>query len=171
MSITHLRLRWCAACAVLAAVWLLPGCEGTPTAPVTGTAAPLFELEQLSGGRVRFPADYRGQVVAIRFWADWCPYCRDEMVEIEPVYHKYRERGLRVLAINVRQSPAVAAAFIERLGITYAVLLDEQGSVARAYGVVGLPTTFFIDRAGVLRARILGESTAEAFDGIVAGLL
>jgi peroxiredoxin len=156
---------------LLAAVWLLAGCEGVPPAVRNGDPAPVFELQPLGGAQVRFPDDYRGQVVAIRFWADWCPYCRDEMVDIEPVYRKYRDQGLRVLAINVRQSDAVAAAFVQQLGISYAVLLDLEGSVARAYGVLGLPTTFFIDRQGTLRARILGESTAEAFDGIVAELL
>jgi peroxiredoxin len=120
---------------------------------------------------VALPADLQGQIVVIRFWADWCPFCESEMRSIEPVYRAYKEQGLRLLAINVRQDAKTAAAFVEPLGISYEVLLDEDGDVARAYGVSGLPTTFFLDRQGRLATRILGESTPEVFEQVVKGLL
>jgi peroxiredoxin len=93
------------------------------------------------------------------------------MRSIEPVYRRYKDQGLRLLAINVRQDPETAAAFVAPLGITYEVLLDTDGAVARAYGVSGLPTTFFLDRQGRLAARVLGESTPEVFEQVVKGLL
>ena len=115
--------------------------------------------------------DYRDKIVLIHFWADWCPFCEQEMEAIEPLYQKYRSQGLVILAINVRQDRATAQAFIDRLKVSYPVLLDGEGKVTRDYGVAGLPTTFVIDREGRLATRILGESTPEVFERIIGGLL
>jgi cytochrome c biogenesis protein CcmG/thiol:disulfide interchange protein DsbE len=57
-------------------------------------------------------------VVAIRFWADWCPYCRKEMAELQPVYARLHRRGLEILAVNVAQDADTARRFVEPLGIT-----------------------------------------------------
>jgi len=137
----------------------------------TGQTVPAFELPRLNDSPLAFPADVKGQVVAIRFWADWCPFCESEMRDIEPLYLAYRDRGLAVVAVNVRQEAETAERFIQRLGISYEVLLDEEGTLARRFGVIGLPTTFFVDRHGRLATRVLGESTPEVFEQIVEGLL
>lgn len=149
---------------------LLTACSGEPPAVVNGNPAPDFTLTRLDGGSATL-AGYRGQVVALRFWADWCPFCKDEMTALEPVYRRLHAAGFRILAINVRQDAATARAFVARLGISYETLLDESGEVARRYGVQGLPTTFFVDREGVVRARILGESTPAVTERIVGELL
>lgn len=156
---------------LMLSVLLLAGCGEEGRQPVNGEPAPAFTLERLAGGKARFPDDYRGKTVAIRFWADWCPFCEGEMKQLEPVYRKYRDRGLVILAVNVRQDRDTAARFIERLHISYDTLLDLDGTVAREYGVMGLPTTFFVDRAGVLQTRILGESTPEMFEKIILELM
>lgn len=157
--------------ALLTTVLVLSGCaEPTPQLE-NGQPAPPFELMDLNGNPVTFPADLAGQVVAIRFWADWCPFCETEMRDIEPVYRGHRDQGLRILAVNVRQDRKTAARFIERLGISYEVLLDREGEVARGYGVIGLPTTFFVDRNGRIVSRILGESTPEVLERILGDLL
>jgi peroxiredoxin len=93
------------------------------------------------------------------------------MQSIEPVYQAYRSKGLVILALNVRQDRDTATAFIEKLNISYPALLDSEGEVAREYGVIGLPTTFVIDREGRLHTRIIGESTAELFAQIVDELI
>lgn len=154
-----------------AVVFMSMGCDGGHKQVANGEPAPAFALTQLGGGAVRFPDDCRGQVIAVRFWADWCPYCRDEMTGIEPIYRKYRDQGFRVFAVNVRQSADVAEAFVRKLNISYEVLLDSEGEVARNYGVAGLPTTFFIGRDGTVKTRILGEATTDVFERIVADLL
>jgi peroxiredoxin len=156
---------------LLAASTLLGACGDEPAKLAKGEPTPPFELSTLGGPPIALPADLRGQVVAVRFWADWCPFCEGEMRSIEPVYQRYRDRGLRLLAINVRQDRETAAAFVEPLGISYEVLLDPDGAVARSYGVSGLPTTFFLDRQGRLAARILAESTPEVFEQVVRELL
>ena len=76
-----------------------------------------------------------------------------------------------ILAINVRQDRDTAQKFISKLNISYDTLLDVEGEVARLYGVMGLPTTFFVERDGRLRSRILGESTPEVFEQIIKEML
>lgn len=150
---------------------LVTGCDNQlPTAKI-GTTAPAFTLNHLNGTTIKFPEHYRDKVVAIRFWADWCPFCKPEMATLEPVYRRYQERGLVILAINVMQSPTEVRAFTEGMGISYDVLLDNQGEVMRRYGVMGLPMTFIVDRHGIIKTRIAGESTAEAFADILDELL
>jgi cytochrome c biogenesis protein CcmG, thiol:disulfide interchange protein DsbE len=150
---------------------LLAGCSEQLKAPANGKPAPGFTLNKMDAGRLVFPDDLQHKVVAIRFWADWCPFCKGEMTALEPVYRKYRKQGLVILAINVRQDKATVASFIDELAISYDVLLDREGLVARGYGVMGLPTTFFVDREGILKRRILGESTPETFEKILLELL
>ena len=150
---------------------LLAGCEQELPTIKLGAPAPAFALERLDGPSARFPDDYRGQVVAIRFWADWCPFCRSEMTALEPVYRQHRDRGLVILAVNVMQPPETVRKFIQELGVSYDVLLDQQGEIMRSYRVMGLPMTFIVDRQGVIRARIVGESTPQVFERAIASLL
>nr|VFJ44362.1 MAG: Peroxiredoxin [Candidatus Kentron sp. FM]VFJ66178.1 MAG: Peroxiredoxin [Candidatus Kentron sp. FM]VFK06479.1 MAG: Peroxiredoxin [Candidatus Kentron sp. FM] len=150
---------------------LLGACTGEAPQLAHGEPVPAFTLARLQTGTLTFPDDLRTRVVAIRFWADWCPFCAPEMKALEPVFRRHRERGLAILAVNVRQGRKTVRAFADKLGISYHVLLDEKGEVARAYGVTGLPTTFLVDHEGRLQSRILGESSAEAFERAVSDLL
>lgn len=152
-------------------VALVTACSGKPPALAPGEPVPGFALMSLSGETLRLPEDVSGRVVAVRFWADWCPFCKSEMQALEPVYQRLKEEGLVILAINVRQDRETAAAFIARLGTSYPVLLDTEGEVARQYGVLGLPTTFIVDQQGRLSSRIIGESTPEVFERAVRGAL
>jgi cytochrome c biogenesis protein CcmG/thiol:disulfide interchange protein DsbE len=156
---------------ILSAVLLLSACGESTPPPQNGTAPPAFELPLLDGGKSRFPDDYSNRLVAIRFWADWCPFCESEMQALQPVFEQYRERGLSILAVNVRQEQETAAAFIRKLGVDYPVLLDLEGEVARGYGVLGLPTTYFVDRDGRLIGKIIGESTPQMFLAMLKGKL
>ena len=157
--------------ALLFFTMLITGCENRLPKVKIGAPAPNFTLNRLDGTTMQFPENYRDKIVAIRFWADWCPFCKTEMADLEPVYRQYHGRGLVILAINVMQSPADVRAFTERLGISYEVLLDSRGEVMRRYGVMGLPMTFIVDRHGVIKTRIAGESTADAFASIIDPLL
>jgi peroxiredoxin len=156
---------------LLSLALLLTACSPETPRLHTGEPAPGFELQHLDGNIFSFPADLSEHVVVIRFWADWCPFCEGEMRSIEPVFLQYRDQGLAVLALNVRQDRATASDFVETLGISYDILLDADGVVARSYGVSALPTTFFVDRSGKLVTRILGESTPEVFEKIVRDML
>jgi cytochrome c biogenesis protein CcmG, thiol:disulfide interchange protein DsbE len=157
--------------AILLAALLLVGCGAENPKLAKGAPPPGFTLPRLAGGSARFPEDYQGQVVVIRFWADWCPFCKGEMTALEPVYQRLRDQGLHILAVNVRQDAQTAGDFVRTLGIGYETPLDAHGEVARAYGVQGLPTTFFVGRDGTLHSRILGESTPELTERLITELL
>jgi len=113
---------------------------------------------------VDFPAAAAGRPLVIRFWADWCKYCEPEMKAIEAVYQRHKAKGLEVFAVNAGQDKPTVAAFIKKLGVTYPVLLDEQSAIARRYGVVGLPTTYFVDARGVVRDKVIGEADEAIFE-------
>ena len=153
-------------------LFLLSGCGGeTLPPPANGAAAPAFQTRTLAGAQVVVPADYAGRVVALRFWADWCPYCRKEMAELQPVYRRLQGRGLEILAVNVAQDPDTVARLVNPQGISNPVLLDPEGATARAYGVQALPVTWLLDAHGVVRGKIVGEATPEVFERRVLELL
>ena len=141
---------------------LIAACDKQqPPTISNGTPAPAFTLERLDGQRAEFPQQYQGQIVVLRFWADWCRYCHSEMRDLETLYGQYRERGVVMLAVNVMQPHATVQKFVEQLGISYPILLDQDGAVMRQYRVLGLPVTYLIDRQGAVRGRIIGESTPQ----------
>lgn len=145
---------------------LLAACgNGEPKANINiGSIAPTFQAFRVDGAPVHFPAAYFGKPLVIRFWADWCKYCEGEMKAIETVYQRHKGRGLEVVAINAGQDKPTVDAFIKKIGVTYPALLDEKSAIARSYGVVGLPTTFFIDGKGIVRAKIVGEADEATFE-------
>lgn len=149
---------------------LLLGCSKERNSIANQDEAPAFELELLSGGTIALE-ELRGQVVALRFWADWCTFCRREMRELEPVYQRLRAQGLEILAVNVGQERGRVERFSVRIPYTYPTLLDPDSTVARRYGVHAIPVTFLIDRQGIVRGRILGESNPATFERMVLPLL
>ncbi len=124
--------------------------------PKIGTAAIDFNCQDLKGQTWSLEK-IRGKIVLLRFWADWCPYCRYEMPVIEKYYRKLNKEGFVVLAVNVKQSAQAAEAFTAQLDITFPIPLDPDGALARKYGVYGIPTNFLIDRQGIIREILIGE--------------
>jgi thiol-disulfide isomerase/thioredoxin len=150
----------------------LSACDERKTSLENGTPAPSFTLLGLNGEKTNFPQDVAGKVTVIRFWADWCAACFDEMKEMKSIYSKYKNKGLEILAINVEQEREIVEAFVNDLNIhSYNILLDKDAKIFHKYRVIGLPTTFFVDRNGILKAKIVGESTIEVFERIVNEIL
>ena len=144
---------------VLPIFLLVFACKEKPeksSLPKIGTAAIDFNCQDLKGQTWNLDK-IKGKVVLLRFWADWCPYCRYEMPVIEKYYRKLKGEGLVVLAVNVKQSAQVAEAFTAQLDITFPVPLDPDGKIAKRYGVYGIPTNFLIDRQGIIREILIGE--------------
>lgn len=152
---------------------LLAGCgSDNPAVKLNmGDLAPKFQTLTVDGKNSAFPEAYAGKPLVIRFWADWCKYCEGEMKAIESVYQRHKGQGLEVLAINAGQDKASIEAFIKKVGFTYPALLDEKSNIARSYGVVGLPTTYFVDAKGVIRAKIIGEADEATFERQVLEML
>ncbi len=135
---------------------------GLVPSPRQGFPAPDFTLDTLDGGQMTL-SDLRGQVVMINLWTSWCPPCRAEMPAIDNVYQANKEKGLEVLAVNstFQDSEAAAAAFAQELGLSFPILLDRDGAVSRRYQLRALPTTYFIDRKGIIRAIVPGGPMSE----------
>lgn len=168
------KTRWAALMVltfVLGSSWTLLGrvppaatTDGAPPpSPREGFSAPDFTLDLLGGGQVTL-SDLRGQAVMINLWASWCPPCREEMPAIQNVYEDYKDQGLVVLAVNTtnQDSEEAAAAFVGEFGLTFPVPLDKTGAVSNRYQLRGLPSTYFVDREGVIRSVVIGGPMSES---------
>lgn len=152
---------------------LLAACgDGSPKVNINvGSPAPAFLAVRTDGGMQDFPTAYAGKPLVIRFWADWCKYCEGEMKAIDNVYRRHHDKGLEVLAVNAGQDARTVDAFMRRIGVSYPASLDENSAIARSYGVVGLPTTFFVDARGTVRGKVVGEADEATFERQALALL
>lgn len=133
-----------------------------------------FELEDQYGNIHRLE-DYRGKTIFLNFWATWCPPCKAEMPDIQKLYEKSSTEGedavivLGVAAPNMGQegSEEEIAAFMEKKGYTYPVLMDTEGELFASYGIMSFPTTFMIDRDGNVFGYVSGMLSADMMDSIV----
>ncbi|MCL2833701.1 MAG: redoxin domain-containing protein [Treponema sp.] len=99
----------------------------------------------------------KGKVVFLNFWATWCGPCRMEMPSIQALYDRYRDSGLEILAVNAGESRPEVQAFLDANKITFPVLLDTDNRVNMAYGVQAIPTSYLIDRDGMIIMRLTGS--------------
>jgi peroxiredoxin len=168
LALAAAPLAWYAATRPLAPA-AAPGASGTVGEGAAGTAAkgvgplvdhqaPDFTLRD-PGGKPIGLKQFRGQPVLLNFWATWCTPCKEEMPEFEQVYRQHKDQGLVVLAVSIdaeasaNDVPAYLKEGSPRVGsYTFPVALDTKQEVALTYKLVGLPATFFIDKAGVIRA-------------------
>jgi peroxiredoxin len=101
-------------------------------------------------------AKLRGNVVLLTFWASWCAECRPEMPLFERLHAEFARQGLAVLGLNVREDQDKIRRYAKALGLTFPLVLDPQGEIARSYGVIGIPTTILIGRDGRTAALAVG---------------
>jgi len=123
--------------------------DSRPAAPVIGHPAPDFSLAALHGEEFKLSA-LRGKPVVLNFWATWCPPCRAELPELKSASERYAGQ-VAIVGVNQAESPATVAEFASQLGLIFPIPLDQRGEASRVYGVRSLPTTFFIDRHGIIR--------------------
>lgn len=140
--------------------------EEMKAAPVAKPApAPSFTVTNLEGKQVSL-ADYKGKPLLINIWATWCAPCVAELPELQNL-HDARKDVLTVLEINYKEPHDTVAAFIKNNGYTLEVLLDEKGDIGRDYQMFGLPTSYFVDSAGVIQHTYMGDMTKEIInDGL-----
>ncbi len=154
------RTIFIAALLYFTALLLYCSAAGAPTPweidDVVGKRAPDFTLKDIDGRDVSL-SSLRGRVVLINFWATWCPPCRSEMPSLNSLYKEYRGKGLVVLAISTDRRMSDVKDYVSKNIFEFQILLDPDMRVSRRYKVFSIPTTFLIERNGVIIKRFLGE--------------
>lgn len=139
--------------------------------PLVGRPASAFTLTAFDGATVSLDT-LRGKVVVVNFWASWCnPACYDEAPALERAWRTYRDRGVIVVGVDMQDTTEAAQTFITRFGLTFPNAPDAGGKVAVDYGVYGVPETFVIDKAGVIRHKQIGPITPEALEKVILPLI
>jgi len=157
---------------LLAVVFFLAG--GQPYAQATGKRPDYSAIPKLQEMKERLPApdftlpkpdgtkvslkDFRGKVVFLNFWATWCEFCKDEMPAMNRLYSEFKGKGFEIVAVNVKDKRPEALAFVKQLKLTYPIVMDPEGEVGLLYGAFGMPTTYLIDRKGIVLARLWGPA-------------
>ena len=144
----------------LADVQLPPGVD-TEKSEV-GFKAPAFTVRNLKGQRVQL-ADYKGKVIILNLWATWCGPCRVEMPGMENLYRRYRSQGLEILAVSLdKGSSDKVQTFADEYRLSFPILLDSDGQVERLYDTHTIPTTFVVDKRGMIVAEVDGAKHWES---------
>jgi cytochrome c biogenesis protein CcmG/thiol:disulfide interchange protein DsbE len=121
-----------------------------------GFKAPEFSLNDLDKEKMHSIHELNKPVI-INFWASWCGPCRQEAPELIRLYEEYKGE-VEIYAINLTHSDDIPSVkqFVDEFGLEFPVLLDETGSVSNAYNVIAIPTTYYIDRDGVVVSKTIG---------------
>ncbi len=137
--------------------------------PLIGKPAPQFERPKLGAGDKVANKDFAGQVWILNVWASWCAPCREE----HPVWNEFaRKKMVTLVGLNYKDTDAAAQRWLKDLGNPYNVsIADVDGTVGIDFGVYGVPETFVIDRAGVIRYKHIGAMTPKVLDTKIIPLL
>lgn len=143
--------------------------------PLLGQSAPTLQLELLDGSATFDMADLKGSIVVVNFFASWCLECRKEHADLVATSNAFADRNVRFVQIAYQEDPAATLGYLEDVGVSEATtyLRDDRSRAAIAYGVFGIPETFFIDESGTVVGKIIGEADAlilgATLDSIIAG--
>ena len=132
-----------------------------------GKSAPDFTLTGLDSKSHQLK-DYQGKLVVVNFWATWCVPCRLETPLLQKTYARLQNAGLVVIGVDQGEDVPTINKFVNEFNLTYPMLLDTDLAVTQAYGVVGLPTTFFIDSKGIVKAKQIGMLTDDSLQQYLA---
>jgi thiol-disulfide isomerase/thioredoxin len=118
-------------------------------------------------------AAYRGKVVVIDFWASWCAPCRRSFPWLEAMQRKYADQGLVVIGVNEDNVPEDAAAFLDEVPVSFRIVPDENGDIAREFELIAMPSTYIIGRDGKMAVRHPGFKTAkkDEYEALLKSLL
>jgi peroxiredoxin len=134
--------------------------------PAEEQPVPDFDLPTLDGGRLS-SAELHGSPVVLNFFASWCAPCREEAPLLERTWQTYKDRGVRFVGVDIRDTPSDARRFVREFGLSYPIVRDQDQTLARALDVYGLPQTFFVDRRWRLSTAAEGGKVGEGRAGVV----
>ena len=145
------------------------GDNGQLIAPEIGALAPSFEAPSLVD-RIDF-RQLRGTPVILNFWATWCEPCVTEMPYLQSVYEQYRERSLRLIAVNLGETYPVVDSWVKRNGLYFDIAFDTDGAIATAYRLRGQPSTFVIAPDGRIANIFYGAVVNGQLEAAIAPFL
>jgi len=130
--------------------------------PLIGQLAPEFDLESLDGTDQIALSDLDGEIVVVNFFASWCLECRAEHADLVATSNAFADDGVTFVQISYQEDPATSLKYLEGAGTSPSThyLADGSSRTAIAYGVFGIPETFFIDESGIVVGKIIGEADA-----------
>ena len=146
---------------VLAVIVILAKYTSTSNSSVENVRpAPQFSLANLDGKNVSLK-DFADKVMVVDFWATWCGPCREEIPHLNKLYENYRGKGVVVVGISMdAEGPEVVKQFAKELRMEYPVVMGDENVQQDFGGIVGLPTTFIIDRKGNIVKKYTGYQPA-----------
>lgn len=160
-------LRLAGATLALAGALAMPA---VAAAPPEGAPAPTFTLASLDAPRWAL-ANTRGHVVVVNFFATWCPPCRAETPDLVSIEKRYAGKGVIFVGVDDREESSLVSVFAKSKGIRYPIVLDNDGAVSIAYDVRAIPTTYVLDRNGVIRYRQVDVLNAALLSGVLDAVL
>ncbi|MFP3510171.1 redoxin domain-containing protein [Peribacillus sp. SIMBA_075] len=143
----------------LITIAIVQAMDNEPRGVKIGAKAPDFTLKTLDGKQVEL-SDYKGKKVMLNFWATWCPPCKKEMPDMEK-YTQQAGDDVVILAVNIDPENDVQG-FVEDNGISFTIPLDSQSAkeaVNDRYKISSIPTTYFIDKEGIIRNKVISAMT------------
>jgi peroxiredoxin len=157
------------------AIWLLSTPPPTNTGQLAvglnvGNIAPNFEMIDVRTNKPVQLASLRGKPVLINFWGTWCPPCRQEMPAMQALYNKHKDEMV-MLGVSMESrgdNPQVVKSFVDQAKYTWTFIHDSDFSVATQYQAYSIPSSYFIDKDGVIRARHIGAMDTTQMEGYLA---
>lgn len=155
----------------LAVTVYLAGCSSSPDSGKSGgQAAPQFSFSSLEGKTVALK-DLTNKVVVVDFWATWCGPCREEIPHLNKLYSELEGRGFEIVGISMDTDGTEVKEFAKEFRIEYPIVMGSDQDTESFGGIIGLPTTFIIDRKGNIAKKYIGLPPAADLERIIKELV
>ena len=115
--------------------------------------------------------DYYGKVVLVNNWATWCPPCKAEMPSLQKFYEAHSGEGFMIVAVNAGDDRAPVEQFVKEYGLTFRVWLDPDGAALDAFRNANLPSSYVVDRTGIIRYAWTGEISYEMLEKYITPVI
>ena len=117
-----------------------------------GQSVPDFTLTSVNGSEMNLNKWRAGQNAILFFWATWCPHCREHLVELNTMAKGFEQKGVKIILVDVGEDLKTVKEFLDRHKIQFEALLDQDSTIAEKFQIIGVPTFFFVDKNGTVKA-------------------